>query len=115
MDYLNNDSPEFIFGDVNYDGRVSLIDLAYQGFGDGLHQDVLGLQSMASKIPNMMIAASCSKNFGVYRDRVGAALVIAEGNSEAKLAEDNLKSLNMPSFANTEYAEAIRKGLIVIP
>ena len=76
-----------------------LIDLAYQGFGDGLHQDVLGLQSMASKIPNMMIAASCSKNFGVYRDRVGAALVIAEGNSEAKLAEDNLKSLNRLTFS----------------
>ncbi len=46
-----------------------------------------------------MIAASCSKNFGVYRDRVGAALVIAEGNSEAKLAEDNLKSLNRLTFS----------------
>ena len=54
---------------------------------------------MASKIPNMMIAASCSKNFGVYRDRVGAGIVIAEGSSLAKLAEDNLKSLNRLTFS----------------
>ena len=47
----------------------------------------------------MMIAASCSKNFGVYRDRVGAAIVIAEENSAAKLVEDNLKSLNRLTFS----------------
>ena len=76
-----------------------LIDIAYQGFGDGIEEDVAGLQFMASKIPNMMIAASCSKNFGVYRDRVGAGIVIAEGSSLAKLAEDNLKSLNRLTFS----------------
>lgn len=76
-----------------------LIDVAYQGFGDGLEDDVIGLRSMASKVPNMMIAASCSKNFGVYRDRVGAAIVIADENSTAKLAEDNLKSLNRLTFS----------------
>ena len=76
-----------------------LIDIAYQGFGDGLKQDVRGLRSMALKVPNMMIAASCSKNFGVYRDRVGAAIVITDEKSAAKLAEDNLKSLNRLTFS----------------
>lgn len=76
-----------------------LIDIAYQGFGDGLDKDALGLRAMASKISNMMIAVSCSKNFGVYRDRVGAALVVAEKRSVAKLAEDNLKSLNRLTFS----------------
>lgn len=78
---------------------IPLIDIAYQGFGDGIERDVAGLRFMASKIPNMMIAASCSKNFGVYRDRVGAAIVVAETNSGAKLAEDNLKSLNRLTFS----------------
>ena len=54
---------------------------------------------MASKVPNMMIAASCSKNFGVYRDRVGAAIVIGEGKKVVTLAEDNLKSLNRLTFS----------------
>ena len=76
-----------------------LIDIAYQGFGDGIEEDVASLRFMASKIPNIMIAASCSKNFGVYRDRVGAAIVVAEKNSGAKLAEDNLKSLNRLTFS----------------
>jgi len=78
---------------------IPLIDIAYQGFGDGLNNDVMGLQLMASKVPNMMIGASCSKNFGVYRDRVGAAIVVAEENLAAKLAEDNLKSLNRLTFS----------------
>ena len=52
-----------------------MIDLAYQGFGDGLEADVAGLRHMAAAVPEMMLAASCSKNFGLYRDRVGAAFV----------------------------------------
>ena len=76
-----------------------LIDIAYQGFGDGLEQDVAGLRSMAHRVPNIMLAASCSKNFGVYRDRVGAAIVVAKEQATAKLAEDNLKSLNRLTFS----------------
>ena len=54
-----------------------MIDLAYQGFGDGLEEDVAGLRHMAAAVPELMLAASCSKNFGLYRDRVGAAFVLA--------------------------------------
>ena len=49
------------------------VDLAYQGFGDGLEEDAAGLRLLASKVPEMAVATSCSKNFSVYRDRVGAA------------------------------------------
>ena len=76
-----------------------LIDIAYQGFGDGLEPDVAGLRLMAARVPNIMLAASCSKNFGVYRDRVGAAIVVAKEEATAKLAEDNLKSLNRLTFS----------------
>ena len=81
------------------DRLIPLIDLAYQGFGDGLQQDVLGVQEVAKKVPEMLIASSCSKNFGIYRDRVGTAIVLAESNRHAELVEDNLKSLNRLTFS----------------
>lgn len=78
---------------------MPLIDIAYQGFGDGLDEDVTGLRLMASKVPDMMVGTSCSKNFGVYRDRVGTAIVVGSSQKVAKLAEDNLKSLNRLTFS----------------
>ena len=50
---------------------LPFIDLAYQGFGDGLAKDVEGLNYLVKNVSEAMIAVSCSKNFGVYRDRVG--------------------------------------------
>ena len=82
-----------------YKKMTPLIDIAYQGFGDGLDQDVVGLRMMAHKIPEMMIASSCSKNFGVYRERVGVAIVIAKSRKEATMAEENLKSLNRLTYS----------------
>lgn len=57
---------------------IPFIDIAYQGFGDGLDEDAAGVRLMASSAPEMMIAASCSKNFGLYRDRVGVAIALSE-------------------------------------
>lgn len=78
---------------------VPMIDLAYQGFGDGLEADAAGLRQMIAALPESMVAASCSKNFGVYRDRVGAALVIAADAEQARVAEGNLGSLNRLNFS----------------
>lgn len=80
-------------------GAVPMIDLAYQGFGDGLEEDAAGLRHMAASVPEMMLAASCSKNFGVYRDRVGAAFVISPDNKTADLARMNLASLNRLNYS----------------
>ncbi len=57
---------------------IPFVDIAYQGFGDGLDADATGLRIVAAEVPEMVISASCSKNFGVYRDRVGAALLVGE-------------------------------------
>ena len=51
-----------------------LIDLAYQGFGEGLEEDAKGVRMLAARLPELAVAASCSKNLGLYRERVGAAL-----------------------------------------
>ncbi len=78
---------------------LPLVDIAYQGFGEGLDEDAYGLREMASRVPEMMVGASCSKNFGIYRDRVGVAIVIGENKSSKLLAEDNLKSLNRLTYS----------------
>lgn len=71
---------------VNQRHVLPLIDAAYQGFGDGLDEDMAGLRYMAERTPNMLIANSFSKNFGIYRDRCGGLSVIAETSEEAKNA-----------------------------
>ncbi len=53
-------------------GLVPFVDIAYQGFADGLDEDAYGIQKMLEQVPEMLVAASCSKNFGLYRDRVGS-------------------------------------------
>ena len=78
---------------------LPLIDLAYQGFGDGINDDVKGVQYMASNLPEVCIGISCSKNFGLYRERVGAALMVVSNKKIHKLVEENLKSFNRVTFS----------------
>jgi aspartate aminotransferase len=51
--------------------------MAYQGFADDLERDVAGLRTLAERVPQLLLAISCSKNFGLYRERAGALAVIA--------------------------------------
>ncbi|WP_425914975.1 amino acid aminotransferase [Pseudomonas sp. GWSMS-1] len=64
---------------------LPLIDFAYQGFGDGLEQDALAVRLFAAELPELLITSSCSKNFGLYRERTGALIVCAE--TPAKLQD----------------------------
>ncbi|MBA4161658.1 MAG: aromatic amino acid aminotransferase [Novosphingobium sp.] len=59
-------------------GLLPILDLAYQGLGKGLEEDAYGLRKVLSLVPEALIAYSCDKNFGMYRDRVGAIYVMAE-------------------------------------
>jgi len=56
---------------------LPLIDFAYQGFGDGLEQDAWAVRLFADALPELLITSSCSKNFGLYRERTGALIVCA--------------------------------------
>lgn len=62
---------------------VPFLDLAYQGFGDDLATDVAGVRLVAEKLPEVLIATSYSKNLGLYRERVGALIVIGENEGRA--------------------------------
>jgi len=65
-------------------GLVPFVDLAYQGFGDDLEADAAGLRLLAERVPTMLLAISCSKNFGLYRERAGALAILAENASSAR-------------------------------
>jgi len=65
-------------------------DLAYQGFGDGLEEDAASVRLFAAKLPELVVAASCSKNLGLYRERTGAAMILAENEGNADRALGSL-------------------------
>jgi aspartate aminotransferase len=64
-------------------GLLPFVDLAYQGLGTDLESDTVGLRLIAERVPEMLLAISCSKNFGLYRERVGALAVIGRGATTA--------------------------------
>jgi aspartate aminotransferase len=71
-------------------GATPFVDVAYQGLGDGLDEDVWGLRYLADKCPELMIATSCSKNFGLYRERVGAVVAVAKDSATAAVCSGQL-------------------------
>ena len=75
---------------------IPLIDLAYQGFGDGLEADAAATRMIAASFPEVLIAASCSKNFGIYRERTG--ILIALGGDRA-VTQGNLAFLNRQNYS----------------
>ncbi len=63
-------------------GTFPILDSAYQGLGQGLEADAAGLRSVLAKVPEALIAYSCDKNFGLYRDRVGAFYILSKDGGE---------------------------------
>lgn len=80
-------------------GAVPLIDLAYQGFGDGLEADAAATRLLAARLPEVLIAASCSKNFGIYRERAGILLALSTDPKAKDLAQGTLAYLNRQNFS----------------
>ncbi len=80
-------------------GAVPLVDIAYQGFGDGLEADALATHAVAAEFDECLIAASCSKNFGVYRERTGLLMAVARDAKQQKTAQANLNFLNRQNFS----------------
>ncbi|NGQ90230.1 aspartate/tyrosine/aromatic aminotransferase [Rhodobacter sp. HX-7-19] len=79
-------------------GATPLVDLAYQGFGDGLEDDAAATRRIAAAFPETLIAASCSKNFGIYRERTGILIGIGAAAGKGVL-QGNLNFLNRQNFS----------------
>jgi len=65
-------------------GFTPFVDLAYQGLGDGLDEDAAGLRLLVSRLPEVIVAVSCSKNLGLYRERTGAAIFVCRDAANAR-------------------------------
>ncbi|MEM5469064.1 amino acid aminotransferase [Celeribacter marinus] len=80
-------------------GAIALVDIAYQGFGDGLEEDAAATRLLATKLPEMLIAASCSKNFGIYRERTGCLMAMSETADNTPVTQGTLNFLNRQNYS----------------
>lgn len=78
---------------------IPFIDIAYQGFGDGLEEDSAATRAVVAACDNVLIAASCSKNFGVYRERTGLLMALTKDPDQAAIAQQNLSFLNRQNYS----------------
>lgn len=91
------------------DGWVPFVDLAYHGLGDGLEADLGPTRLLAARVPEMLIAVSCSKNFGLYSDRTGCAIVLGASGRSVRHAETALQNA-----ARTLYSMPPEHGAAVV-
>ena len=83
---------------INDKGLLAMVDIAYQGFGDGLEEDAQAVRLVASSVKNTLIAGSCSKNFGIYRERTGILMAIS-ADAETPIVQQNLNYLNRQNYS----------------
>jgi aspartate/tyrosine/aromatic aminotransferase len=81
-------------------GWIPLFDFAYQGLGDGLEEDALGLRSFLRSGRELLVCSSFSKNFGLYNERVGALTVVAASSDGAEKALSHIKNCVRANFSN---------------
>lgn len=78
---------------------IPMVDLAYQGFGDGLHEDAAATRMIVEQSPEALIATSCSKNFGIYRERTGILIATTQDSDKTAIAQATLAYLNRQNFS----------------
>ncbi len=74
-------------------GFIPFVDMAYQGFALGLEEDALGLRHLVDSVPECLVAASCSKNFGLYKERVGLVGYLGENSTTAAIVKSHFLSI----------------------
>lgn len=72
---------------------IPVVDLAYQGLGDGFDTDAAGARAILAAVPEALLAYSCDKNFGLYRERTGALFAIAPDADAGAVVLSNLLAL----------------------
>lgn len=80
-------------------GFVPFIDMAYQGFGEGLEEDSYGPRLLAASLPEVVIASSYSKNFGLYRERAGSLTLVFADKAQADAGMSQLLSVTRALYS----------------
>jgi aspartate aminotransferase len=96
---LTSEQEDQIITTLAESGAVPFVDIAYQGFGGGLEKDARFTRKIASQLPECLIAASCSKNFGIYRERTGILMAVSASASLQAITQGNMAFLNRQSFS----------------
>lgn len=84
-------------------GFIPWFDIAYQGFGESLEKDAYSLRAGAKRLPEIIVVASCSKNFGLYRERTGAVLFVTKNTKDAQATQTNAISLMRTSYSMSPF------------
>ena len=92
---------------------LPILDLAYQGLGDGMEEDAYGTRRVIDAVPEALVAYSCDKNFGLYRDRVGALYIVAEEAGQMARLQSNAAALARANWSMPpdHGASAVRLAL----
>jgi aspartate aminotransferase len=97
-------------------GFTVFIDLAYQGLGDGLEEDVYGVRLLAETLPELLVVSSCSKNFGLYRERTGAFTLICENEAQAANAKTQIAAAARAMYSMPpDHGAAIVQHILETP
>ncbi|MFC0205728.1 aromatic amino acid transaminase [Novosphingobium soli] len=78
---------------------IPLLDDAYQGFGEGLEEDAQGLRTVLAEVPEALVAVSCNKSFGLYRDRGGALVCCGHDAAALEVAMANARTIARSSYS----------------
>jgi aspartate aminotransferase len=79
-------------------GAIPFVDMAYLGFAESLEEDAAGTRHLAANLPEVFIAASCSKNFGLYRERAGVVLIVTGEGAPRQAAFGTLSDFNRQNY-----------------
>ena len=90
-------------------GLVPFIDMAYQGFAQSLSDDAFAVRHFAGRVPEMIVSGSCSKNFGLYRDRVGSLSMLAADKASRDIVFSQINSI-----VRTIYSVPPDHGAVVV-
>ena len=94
-------------------GFTPMIDLAYQGLGAGLEDDAAGLRYLADNVAEVIVAASCSKNMGLYRERTGIILFQSKSSSSARAIASQAKVAARKVYSMPPAHGGILAGLVL--
>ena len=97
---LTSDQWEHVIAAVSNRGLVPFLDIAYQGFGDGLDADAHAVRRFAQACPAVFVAGSFSKSLSLYGERVGALHVVTENSDEAARVLSQLKRVIRTNYSN---------------
>lgn len=76
-----------------------IVDVAYHGFGNSLDEDMLGVRKFLNTVPEALVSYSCSKNFGLYRERTGCLVAQTQSDEHTKITLSHLADIARASYS----------------